>query len=58
MEGLEFNASLGRRAGDIGLLFITMAMCNTHNTQVGSCVVIFCLLLLFPKLSIAAVLIV
>lgn len=38
-------------------LFITMAMCNTHNTQVGSCVVIFCLLLLFPKLSVPAVLI-
>lgn len=39
-------------------IFITMAMCSTHNTQVGSCVVIFCLLLLFPRLSVPAVLIV
>lgn len=38
MEGLEFNASLGLRAGDRGLLFITVAMQRAHsNTQVGSC---------------------
>jgi len=60
MEGLEFNASLGQRAGDRGLKLITMAMCNTHthNTQVGVWVVIFRLLPLFPKLSVPAVLIV
>lgn len=56
MEGLEFNASPGLRGGGRGrFLFITVATCNTHNTQVGGCVVIFRLLLLFPKLSVPAV---
>lgn len=43
--------------GDWGLLFITVATCNTHSTPVCRCVVLFGLLLLFPKLSVPTVLI-
>lgn len=35
MEGLEFNASLQGWSRDGGLILITMAMVDTHSTQVG-----------------------
>lgn len=55
MEGREFNASPGLHEGGRGLLFIITAR---HSTaQVGSCALIVCLLLLFPKLSVPAALI-
>lgn len=54
MEGLEFNASPGLQEGGRRLLFIITA----RTTQVGSCAVIVCLLLFFPKLSVPAALIV
>lgn len=42
--GARVQCLPGAVSGDRGLTFITMAMCNTHNTQVGSCVVIFALI--------------
>lgn len=59
MEGLEFNASPGLRAGDRGLFIYRRSdvQHTQHTGGGGGCVVIVCLLLLFPKRSVPAVLI-
>lgn len=57
MEGLEFNASPGLRAGDRGLFIYRRGDVQHTTHRWGGCVLIVCLLLLFPRRSVPAVLI-